>query len=95
MATPTVYDEVDNFVDGSIMSNNPLDYALTRLQQHFFLRQEQLAVSMVISVGTGIYNGDKKEVDPMIQSPRRLKTISKESWHRMCNLSLLMKESVS
>ena len=54
-AAPMYFSEMDNYVDGGVMANNPCEYGLTRIQHYFYLRQQQLPIALVVSIGTGIY----------------------------------------
>ena len=93
-ATPRLFIECDNYVDASVVANNPCDYALTFLQHHSFLRQEQFPISLIVSIGTGVYTPDKlRGIDP----PSPLTGIHKrpkESLQRIRNMSILMRNSV-
>lgn len=93
-ATPRLFIECDNYVDASVVANNPSDYALTFLQHHSFLRQEQFPISLIVSIGTGVYTPDKlRGIDP----PSPLTGIHKrpkESLQRIRNMSILMRNSL-
>ena len=94
-STPTLYTDCNNYIDACVIANNPCDYALTRLQQYYFMRREQQPVSLVVSVGTGIYSHAKMGDLPRIMSPGKQRTRSREAWHRLENFIILMKNSVS
>ena len=55
------FTEMDNYVDGGVLANNPCDYGLTHIQN--FYRQkpegERLPVALVVSVGTGVYPSEE------------------------------------
>ena len=59
------------------------------------MRREQQPVSLVVSVGTGIYSHEKMGDLPRIMSPGKQRARSKEEWHRLQNFIVLMKNAVS
>lgn len=81
-----------DYVSASLIANNPMDYALTRLQQFYYQRHEQCLVSVVVSLGTGIYVHSKMGSFPRISS---LKFRSRRAYHRLQNFVLLLRNSVS
>ena len=54
-AAPMFFTEVDNYVDGGVICNNPTDYGLTKIQN--FCRQQgmKLPIAVVVSIGSGRY----------------------------------------
>ena len=52
-AAPVSFTELDNYVDGGILANNPSTTGLTIIQQHFKQKRMKLPVSLVVSVGCG------------------------------------------
>ena len=54
-AAPMFFSECDNYVDGGILANNPCLYALTEIQNFHLRKQQRLPISLVVSIGTGVY----------------------------------------
>ena len=52
-AAPLYFTELDNYVDGGILANNPSTTGLTAIQQHFRKKGMKLPISLVVSLGTG------------------------------------------
>lgn len=53
------FTEVDNYVDGGVIANNPTDYGMTAIQNFFRLQGMKLPIAMVVSIGTGVYPASK------------------------------------
>ena len=49
------FTEFEDYVDGGVLANNPCDYGLTAIQNFHHEMQVNLPISMVVSIGTGIY----------------------------------------
>ncbi len=47
------FDELDNYVDGGVLANNPSASGLTVIQDMFRRMGLKLPISMVVSLGTG------------------------------------------
>ena len=58
-AAPMFFTEVDNYVDGGVIANNPTDCGMTAIQNFFRLQGMKLPIAMVVSVGTGVYPASK------------------------------------
>lgn len=52
-AAPVFFDELDNYVDGGILANNPTASGLTTIQQVYRKMDQKLPISLVVSVGSG------------------------------------------
>lgn len=52
-AAPMFFNEIDNYVDGGVLANNPGSSGLTRIQEFYRTKGQRLPVSLVVSVGTG------------------------------------------
>ena len=52
-AAPIYFTEMDNYVDGGILANNPSGVGLTAIQKHFSDNRQKLPISLVVSIGTG------------------------------------------
>ena len=52
-AAPAFFDELDNYVDGGILANNPSSSGLTVIQDMFRSKALKLPISTVVSIGTG------------------------------------------
>ena len=58
-ASPIFFGEFENYVDGGVLANNPCDCGLTTIQNFYRLQGERLLISIVVSVGTGVYPSEK------------------------------------
>ena len=58
-ASPIFFGEFENYVDGGVLANNPCDCGLTAIQNFYRLQGERLLISIVVSVGTGVYPSEK------------------------------------
>ena len=58
-ASPIFFGEFENYVDGGVLANNPCDCGLTAIQNFYHLQGERLLISIVVSVGTGVYPAKK------------------------------------
>lgn len=52
-AAPPYFDEIDDYVDGGILANNPTAFAMTEIQNLYSSLQRKLPISLVVSIGTG------------------------------------------
>ena len=52
-AAPLYFSEVDNYIDGGFLANNPSQAAWTEINKHL-QEGEELHPSLIVSVGTGI-----------------------------------------
>ena len=96
-AAPMYFTEMDHYVDGGVMANNPCDYGLARIQHHFFLRQQRLPIALVVSIGTGVYPTEFGVMDlPSCLSPgRQWLTRPSLALQRVRNFVTLVKHAVS
>lgn len=63
-AGPVYFTEKDNYVDGGILAQNPSSVGLTAIQKHYRDRGMKLPISLVVSIGSGLYpNKDIGNVD--------------------------------
>ena len=58
-AAPVFFKEFENYVDGGVLANNPCDYGLTAIQNYYRQQGIDLPISLVVSVGTGIYPSEE------------------------------------
>ncbi len=49
------FTEYEGYVDGGVLANNPCDYGLTAIRNFHREKKVRLPISMVVSIGTGIY----------------------------------------
>ncbi len=49
------FTEMDNYVDGGVICNNPTEYGLTRIQNFFRQQGMKLPIAMVVSIGSGSF----------------------------------------
>ena len=52
-AAPLFFTEVDKYVDGGLICNNPTEYGLTAIQNFCRKQEIELPISVVVSVGSG------------------------------------------
>lgn len=52
-AAPTYFDELDNYVDGGILANNPSIRGLTEIQKLYRSLRQKLPIAMLVSIGAG------------------------------------------
>ena len=55
-AAPIYFTEVDNYVDGGILANNPSSGGLAAIQSYYRAKKQKLPISLVVSIGTGIFD---------------------------------------
>ena len=53
------FSEVDDYVDGGVIANNPAEYGLTAIQNFYRMQGQKLPIAMVVSVGSGVYRAEK------------------------------------
>lgn len=58
-AAPVYFDELDDYVDGGVLANNPGASGLTIIQQMYRSIDQKLPISLVVSVGGGQMPEDK------------------------------------
>ena len=58
-AAPMFFKECDNYVDGGVLANNPCDYGMTAIQNFYRHQGQKLLITVVVSVGTGVYPAEK------------------------------------
>ena len=54
-AAPMFFTEFENYVDGGVLANNPCEYALTAIQKFYREQKMRPQVSLLVSVGSGVY----------------------------------------
>ncbi len=65
-AAPVFFNECDNYVDGGVLANNPCQYGLDAIQNFYLHQGLKLPISVVVSVGTGVYPPEKLgRIDPL------------------------------
>ena len=58
-AGPTMFKELDDYVDGGVMAQNPSTVGITKIQEFYWQKKLILPISLVVSIGTGILPEDK------------------------------------
>ena len=91
------FSEFENYVDGGVLANNPSEVGLTEIQDFHLQRGEKLPISLVVSVGTGVYPVEKLgSIDAhqyLCMGKHWLKF--KDSFNRLGNLMQLLSNAVS
>lgn len=54
-AAPMYFTEIDNYVDGGVICNNPSEFGMTRIQNFFRQQGMKLPIAVVVSIGSGSY----------------------------------------
>ena len=49
------FSELDGYIDGGILANNPGDHGLTVIQNFYQRKAQRLDIACIVSVGSGIY----------------------------------------
>ena len=58
-AAPLYFTEFEGYVDGGVLANNPCEAGLTKIQDSYRKRGKKLPISLVASIGGGIYPKSK------------------------------------
>lgn len=58
-AAPMFLRECDNYVDGGMICNNPTDCGLTVIQNYYRKQEVKPPISLVVSVGSGLFPAEK------------------------------------
>ena len=58
-AGPILFSEFNNYVDGGVLCNNPTQMGVTKIQDYRWNKGEKLPISLVVSLGCGIYPDEK------------------------------------
>ncbi len=58
-AGPMLFSEFNNYVDGGVLCNNPTEKGVTAIQNYHSEKGERLPISLVVSVGSGMYPEEK------------------------------------
>ena len=53
------FTELDDYVDGGVLANNPCDHGLTAIQNFHRSRGKKLDIACVVSIGCGIVPAEK------------------------------------
>lgn len=52
-AAPTYFEELDNYVDGGVLANNPSIGGLTEIQKLYHSLRQKLPIALLVSIGAG------------------------------------------
>jgi len=58
-AAPMLFEELDGYVDGGVLVNNPSGGALTVIQEMYSRKSMKIPISLMVSIGTGILPDNK------------------------------------
>ena len=78
-AAPLVFSELDNYVDGGVIANNPSEYGLMEIQNFHLQKGQKLPISLIVSVGSGVYPKERLgsiNAHECLFGPRILKTVN-------------------
>ena len=56
-AAPFFFKELENYIDGGMLANNPAEAAMTVIQDYYHNKGEKIPISMLVSVGSGTNPG--------------------------------------
>ena len=99
-AAPIFFTELDDYVDGGILAQNPSAVGLTAIQKYFHEKGQKLPISLVVSIGSGkvcdesAQIGDINATEVLCFGPRWLKDMG-ELTDRIRSLSTLLSNAVS
>lgn len=54
-AAPMYFSELDGYIDGGILANNPSDDGLTVIQNYYQRLGERLDIAAIVSIGAGTF----------------------------------------
>ena len=60
-AAPIFFKELDNYIDGGVLANNPSSAALTIIQEIYSKKKIKIPISLLVSIGSGVM--PKEELD--------------------------------
>ena len=58
-AAPIFFEELDNYVDGGVLANNPASAGLTFIQEMYSKKKTKIPISILVSLGSGIMPTDE------------------------------------
>ena len=58
-AAPILFKELDDYVDGGVLANNPSSAALTVIQEMYSNKGMKIPISIMVSLGSGIMPADE------------------------------------
>ena len=58
-AAPIFFEELDNYVDGGVLANNPASAGLTFIQEMYSKKKIKIPISILVSLGSGIMPKDE------------------------------------
>ncbi|XP_064383275.1 85/88 kDa calcium-independent phospholipase A2-like [Halichondria panicea] len=60
-AAPLYFSELDNYVDGGVMANNPCDGGLAKIQSFYQAKNQRMPISCMVSMGSGLFPPSRLE----------------------------------
>ncbi len=54
-AAPLYFTELDNYVDGGVMANNPCEGGLAKIQSYYRARNQRMPIACLVSLGSGLF----------------------------------------
>lgn len=58
-AAPMYFSELDGYIDGGILANNPSDHGLTVIQNYYQRLEQRLDIAAIVSIGAGSFPADE------------------------------------
>ena len=94
-AAPFYFTEVDDYIDGGILANNPCEDALTVIQEFYRSKGQKLPISLVVSIGSGM-NPPKELGTVDVQTSFHLKKmLTFETWRTWMDFLEVLESAVS
>ena len=88
-AAPVFFTEMEGFIDGGVLANNPSEAALVKINDFFEQRKEKLPISLVVSLGSGVCPEKELGTADVIYNPFA------KPWERISNLLSILVTAVS
>ena len=94
-AAPFYFTELNGYIDGGLLANNPCEDALTVIQEFYHSKGQKLPISLVVSVGSGM-NPPKELGNVDVQKSFHLKKmLTFETWKTWMDFLEVLESAVS
>lgn len=54
-AAPLYFTELDNYIDGGVLANNPCGGGLAKIQSWYMSKNQRIPIACLVSVGSGLF----------------------------------------